>query len=252
VEISLFPFTPSFLDAEAQHLLEEHFGAADKLCRHNSQTGDIYIDLAALDGFVQETANGFLASTWASLKPRLPAEVLHVPNSPDDPHVGWDRALRHAGLQPKTAMETALRGFNSTADAWRALGREDNRIANLPPHVFAENFRAIHDRLTARPGLAGDSAGRDEPGAQPAAATDVVGCFAQAGLVWLIVFFVVAIGIIVGLVLSGGTFAAVLAAVVGWVWATAGLWATIGALIDLVVCLCVTLNAGCTFSTEDQ
>lgn len=247
MEISLFPFTPGFLDAEAQRLLEEHFGAADKLCRQNSRTGGIYLDLAALDGFARETANGFLAGLWAALKPRLPAEVLHEPSSPDDPHVGWDRALRHAGLQPKAAMENALRGFNSTADAWRALGREDHRIANLPPHVFAENFRAIHDRITARPGMAGDLAT-----AQPAAATDVVGCFAQAGLVWIIIFFVVAIGIIVGLVLSGGTFAAVLAAVVGWVWATAGLWATIGALIDLVVCLCVTLHAECTFSTEDQ
>lgn len=241
MEISILPYKPNFLDSEAQRLMEDQYGAADGLCRQDAQTGAAYIDVTAFDRFIQETANGCLARTWGALKPQLPAHVVHTPNSPDDPHIGWDQALRSAGLQSNAAMENALRHTIRTEDAWRVLRHEDPRIAHLPLRAFAENFKAIHDRLITQ-------SGPGEPSATTASGS-VGGCFAQAGLVWLIVFFVIAIAIIVGIVLSGGTFAAVLAAVVGWVWATAGLWATIGALIDLVVCLCTVLNAGCSFDS---
>jgi hypothetical protein len=239
MEISVFPYTPNFLDSEAQSLLGEQYGAADMLCRRDANTGAVYVDVTAFDSFIQETANGCLAQTWGALKPQLSANIVRTPNSSDDPHIGWGQALQSAGLQPNAAMENALRHILSTEEAWGVLSREDSRIAHLPPQTFAENFKAIHDRLIARLGLGEDDA--------TAASGSVGGCFAQAGLVWVIIFFVVAVVIIVGLVVSGGTFAAVLAAVVGWVWATAGLWATIGALIDLVVCLCSVLNAGCSF-----
>lgn len=272
MDISIFPYTPHMATNDEQVLLEHHWQGADDICRRDKITGEIYIDGSAIAEFVHRPGNGALAPTWQQIAGSLPAGVLRDAPNHGDARLSWHEVLiekaphplffsanQQSWLGPVTDKGAAWVGlmhqdFTDPEQAWDAMKNVvvDPLLDPISAADVAASLQEIGSRLVSPGPTAVAETGTGQFIETPELymediAPSVGGCFEAAGLVWIIIFFVVFVAWIVSVVVSGGMTALIVAVVIQALWA-AGIWATITSVITLVICLCNTLHANCEVS----
>lgn len=242
--ISILPQKPSYISQQSWDHLVNCYGSADNICLRDAN-GRAYIDVGAMDALVETTAARPIIKAWQQFKSQSDNTLLHSAG-PHDAVLGWREFMTSHQTSPlgrdgaaiinghqQEFLQLAQHPYKSTEDAWIAA-----KNVEVIPEVQDVSLAGMADylsRLVAALSSPSAVPTREKAIEVPAAAT-VGDCFAQAGLWWVIVFFFFLVTIIVGVIVSGGGLAAVAASILGILIAS-GIWATLGGIIALVICL---------------
>jgi hypothetical protein len=236
--VSILPERPTFMSDEAWGLLLKQAEPLENVFRADA-SGRAYVDVDLIDSLVQKSKIAPLITAWQQFKPQVDETSLHSAN-PKDETLGVASFMRAQGGTGTPAQQQFVallqQPFKSPEDAWAAA----KKIEVLPQiqNVSAEKVTDYLRKVTkAMQQPASKEATADPKVASGPILTATVGdCFGQAGLWWVIVFCFFVVLLIVGTIMSGGTLAAVVSGIVG-ILVSAGIWATLGAIVALVVCL---------------
>jgi hypothetical protein len=241
--ISILPQKPPYIPQHSWDNLVHVYGSADNVCRRDA-SGSAYIDVDAMDALVESTGARPVIREWQRFKSQADGNSLHSAG-PHDAVAGWREFMAHhqsGDQEPMASHQSRRQEFTGLAqhpyrhaeDAWTAA-----KNVEPIPAIQNVNLVGMADYLTrlveAMRSPESDPGTGDETLEAPAEVT-VGDCFAQAGLWWVAVFFFALVVLIIGVIVTGGGLAAVAAGILG-ILIGAGIWATLGGIIALVVCL---------------
>ena len=234
--ISILPQKPPYIPQYHWDNLVRVYGSADNVCRRDA-SGRAYIDVDAMDTLVESTAAGPIIRSWQRFKSQSDRNLLRSAG-PHDAAVSWREFMTSHQPHHQEFTRLARHSYREAEDAWTAAKNIESIpvITNINLAGMADYLTRLADGLRSPESALGTE---DEALEAPAKAT-VGDCFAQAGLWWVIwwviVFFFALVVLIVGIVVSGGGLAAVAAQILV-ILIGAGIQATLGGVIALVICL---------------